>query len=140
MVNHMIVAWAIPVDVADLGPQLEAYVKTKNIICVLEYCARHAQPGSALARLPSELIESIANHNGQPSYRDLDRWRQMVRCCAGDCDPAFHLYFDDRPHRFSHHDDEKHDVRVRKLLEATGQDPSGKRDARFSECRKVSDS
>ena len=94
--NGITVTWATPVDAAKLGARMESYVETKASVHDFKLCARHAQPGAPLGRLPSEVIEMIATEVQDAAFdKHLKTWQDSTRCCANECRPSEHLNEED---------------------------------------------
>ena len=92
MVNNITVAWAIPVNITILGARLEAYVKSKSTVTAFRACIQHGQiEGTALGRLPPELIEIVAANIQQPIFEEhLMQWEKATECCLSECCASSH--------------------------------------------------
>ena len=80
--NSIIIAWATPVNLAQLGARLEAYVETKAAMTTFRLAARH----SALAilhNLPEEIMEMIAGNVRDSVFRKKWRtWTRIGKCLS----------------------------------------------------------
>lgn len=56
---NVVLAWATPVNIEDLGPNLEAYVKLQPTINTLRLCQRFGGAHAPIVRLPVELLNGI---------------------------------------------------------------------------------
>lgn len=89
--NTVTVAWAIPVDIVTLGPQLEGYVECNDAISAFKDCIKRAHADASLGQLPPELVEIIATLIHQPIFEERNRWWQKhLRCSSSKCSAFDH--------------------------------------------------
>ncbi len=77
-------AWAIPVDIAELGASLEAYEETLPQANALRICHRFRD--CSLSKLPQEILEQIIDEVRQLARaKTLPKWRRDFTCFQGIC-------------------------------------------------------
>ena len=74
--NSIVIAWATPVNLAQLGARLEAYAETKAAMTTFRLIARHTTL-AALHNLPEEILEMIAGNVRDSIFRK--KWRTWTR-------------------------------------------------------------
>lgn len=81
--------WAIPVNIAELGGSLEAYIRFKPCITALRLCNRYGQgPNVTVPKLPQELIDHIIGYIIFPTRAECtDEWEKRQRCSEYRCSP-----------------------------------------------------
>lgn len=82
-------AWVLPVDMGELAARLQAILITVPQTTTLRLC--HRFRGSALSRLPQELLEQIVDDIQQDAFADCrPGWYQDSVCWQGTCLPEDH--------------------------------------------------
>ena len=76
MVNSIAIAWAVPVDVKEIGPFVQAYVEQKAIKAFLE-CVH--------GRLPPEISEMITDFAKPDAREYLAPWLCVNDWCLKEC-------------------------------------------------------
>ncbi|KAF2806201.1 uncharacterized protein BDZ99DRAFT_91948 [Mytilinidion resinicola] len=80
------VAWAVPVDIARLGPHLEAYMEAKPAMDALRLCHRFGTGQKAyITKLPMELIAMIENELQKASRKSKAKCWKEDYLCFQDC-------------------------------------------------------
>ena len=91
MVKDLVLAWAMPVDEAILGPQVEAYSITIASLTTIRCCIRHAGT-TGLARVPYKVREMIEDKPFKPVYKPKhQKWLRLSKCLAGDLSLSNHI-------------------------------------------------
>lgn len=87
-------AWAVPVDTAELGASLETFEMLSPQIRALRLCHRFAN--GPLSALPQELLDHIIGLMYLHTRGALvERWNNKFRCFQGRCTSVDHLEMDD---------------------------------------------
>lgn len=88
--NAILLAWATPVNLVQLGARLEAYAETKAGITTFRIAARH----STLApfhKLPEEILSMIASEVREIAFNgNLKFWTRVRECLSNDCSKLDH--------------------------------------------------
>jgi hypothetical protein len=78
-------AWAVPVDISDLGPSIEAYSKLQKEVLTLRLCHRF-RPESSISKLPQEILENTIEKLLHSERHELQKeWKQDFACFQGKC-------------------------------------------------------
>lgn len=87
------VAWAVPVNIEQLGAHLEAYTTLQPVFSKLRLCNRFGSgPKAAIPKLPIELVQHIERYILQDKQRELlPAWARDLRCWRSLCQPIEHL-------------------------------------------------
>lgn len=80
--NAIILAWATPVNLAQLGARLEAYAEMKVAITTFRIAARHSTL-AAFHDLPEEILSMIASEVREITFnRKLKYWTRVKECLS----------------------------------------------------------
>lgn len=83
--NAIVLAWATPFSLAQLGAQLEAYAEMKAAITTFRIAARHSTL-AAFHDLPEEILTMIASEVREITFnRKLKYWTRVKECLSNDC-------------------------------------------------------
>jgi hypothetical protein len=83
-------AWAVPVDISELGPSIEAYSKLRKEVLTLRLCHRFRLE-SLVSKLPQEILENIIDELLHSERHELQKeWKQAFACFQGRCKPEQH--------------------------------------------------
>ncbi|KAL6712983.1 hypothetical protein ACLMJK_009379 [Lecanora helva] len=145
-------AWAVPVDHAQLGARLETYVETKAAITTFRACLSHSSIPS-MRNLPPEVMEMIAAALKDIAYVPKIRgWNRASKCVANNCKLEDHYSESDVRGAYfacdySKHADEmlfeyyleRHPVAMKNHLRKINFDWVAKDNkvSKFTQCRKV---
>ena len=89
--RDIIIAWATPVSVAQLGARLFAYAETKGAITTFHLLVRHTNL-TACRKLPPELISMITSKVRDIAFeRRMKEWVKISRCLANTCTTLSHV-------------------------------------------------
>lgn len=92
MVNNLTVAWAIPVDPIALGASIETYASVKTTMLAFDKFKEKTPTGSAVKRLPGEMLDIIKEHVRQLAFEEhREVWSKGFACFEGSCGPDGHL-------------------------------------------------
>lgn len=92
--NDIILAWAMPVNLAQLGARLETYAITKAAITTFQIAARNKMLATPHT-LPEEIICIIASKVRDVVFKPkMKVWAQVSRCLANECTNLSHLSMD----------------------------------------------
>lgn len=87
-------AWAVPVDAAELGASLEAFEALMPQVQTLRLCHRDGR--ASLSTLPQEIFDLIIGILYRSTRKDVaKRWNEKFRCFQGRCVTVDHLKMDD---------------------------------------------
>lgn len=79
--DRIMIAWAMPVSLPQLGARLEAYVETKAAITTLRSAARYKS-----YHLPEEIIQMIASNLQDIVFRHkMKSWIKIYKCATNTC-------------------------------------------------------
>lgn len=93
--DNIIIAWATPVSLAQLGARLEAYAETKVAITTFRIAVRNSAV-TACHNLPEEIISMISNKvRDIASKRKTKKWTTVTKCLTNTCDSLFHVSKED---------------------------------------------
>jgi hypothetical protein len=82
-------AWAVPVNMSELGASLQANADTMPQTTTLRLC--HRFRNGSLSRLPQEILEQIINQVQSTVRVELQpKWSQDAACWQGTCLPEDH--------------------------------------------------
>ena len=103
--SHMMVAWAIPIEIVKAGSHVQTYVETRRIMDTFKLCViAGARQKAAIGKLPVELTEMIRGYlkasipyrtkrkkrmkgesrsHNQKTGGVLKSWKRKVRCTDG---------------------------------------------------------
>ena len=92
--NDIILAWAMPISLSQLGARLETYATTKAAITTFQIAARKRMLAIPHT-LPEEIIGMIASKVRDVDFKPkMKLWAQINRCLANKCNPLSHLSID----------------------------------------------
>ena len=88
---------ALPVNVAQLGAHLQAYLQTLPAMNALRACNRFGQgPQCHIRKLPVELVQTIANYYILPIREEkLKYWKADLNCYEDNCELLDHYTRDE---------------------------------------------
>ncbi|KAF7195747.1 hypothetical protein HII31_02882, partial [Pseudocercospora fuligena] len=86
-------AWAMPVDIVQLGAHLEAYDTVQPMINTLRLCNRFGRGDkAAITKLPVELVLRVEEYLMiEERVKLLNAWATDLRCWKGQCRPIEHM-------------------------------------------------
>ncbi|CAK1364603.1 Versiconal hemiacetal acetate reductase [Cercospora beticola] len=87
------VAWAVPVNIEQLGPHLDAYTSLQPAFRMLHLCNRFGTGSEAfVTKLPMELVQHIEEYIFKDKQEELiPDWSRDFRCWQNLCEPVDHL-------------------------------------------------
>lgn len=94
--EHVLLAWATPVDASNLGARIEAYCATKAALFALNLCLQKPYASSTFTgnypHLPLEVFDIIAMHARDAAFDERSRdWRKLHECLSGRCCASSHF-------------------------------------------------
>lgn len=85
-----LLAWALPVDVVELGASLEAYSCQLSQITTFRLCTKLGH--GPISSLPQEIIDQIIDHAQEAMKAQLrPKWNLNYLCFQGRCERAHHF-------------------------------------------------
>ena len=89
--SDLIIAWAMPVNLAKLGARLAAYAETKATITTFRLVAGYKTQSTG-RNLPEEIITMIAGKIRDTVFkRKIEPWVKTSRCLANTCTTLSHI-------------------------------------------------
>ncbi|KAF2171755.1 hypothetical protein M409DRAFT_17990 [Zasmidium cellare ATCC 36951] len=89
-------AWAVPVDIEVVGPNVEAFIKLQPIINALRLCHRFGNSGAPITRLPVELLNNIEEVLLKAEReKQREQWQEDYQCFRQACSTLDHYTEED---------------------------------------------
>ena len=89
--KDIMIAWATPVQVTQLGARLEAYAETKSAITTFRLAASHTMLAGHRS-LPQEIVSTITSMVRDHAYKlKRKEWTKLSKCLANTCTAFSHM-------------------------------------------------